>query len=577
LTRIFCAALEVQNKKRRATLANILPGFLKPRGKNDDFFVETARLNARADAFKRDPVNFIRIFHVADAKSVDIHPDALRTMTRSLDLIDDDLRANPEANKLFLEILSSRSDPERALRLMNEAGVFGKFVPEFGRVVALMQFNMYHHYTVDEHLIRAVGNVASIERGEFKDEHPLASDLIKRIKPREVLYCAMLLHDIAKGLPGDHSDVGAAIAESLCPRFGLSAEDTASVAWLVKNHLIMSDTAQRRDVADPKTVRDFVQIVQSPEMLRLLLVLTVSDIRAVGPGVWNGWKGQLLRELYFEAETLMSGGDTMRARSARVEEAKAALAGRIADLPEDVRERALSRHYDAYWLALDTETHERHARMLAEADASGELLALAAVSNDFRAVSEITVYTPDHPGLFAQIAGAIAVSGGSIVDAKIFTTSDGFALDVFSVQDAEGGPFGDAGRVARLRQTIERTLTGEIVPRRLIAKRPPKSRTSAFKVPSRVNFDNEASHSATVVEVRGRDRVGFLYDVTTALFESGLSISSAMIATYGERVVDVFYVRDGFGHKVIHPARLASVEARLLKALEGENAEATVP
>jgi [protein-PII] uridylyltransferase len=574
LTRIFCAALEAQNKKRRTTLANILPGFLKPRSKNDDFFVETGRLNARPGAFKSDPVNFIRIFHVADAKSVDIHPDALRTITRSLDLIDDELRANPAANKLFLEILASRSDPERTLRLMNEAGVFGKFVPEFGRVVALMQFNMYHHYTVDEHLIRAVGNVASIERGEFEDEHPLASELIKRITTREVLYCAMLLHDIAKGLPGDHSDIGAAIAESLCPRLGLSAEDIASVAWLVKNHLIMSDTAQRRDVADPKTVRDFVAIVQSPEMLRLLLVLTVCDIRAVGPGVWNGWKGQLLRELYFEAETVMSGGDTMRARSARVEEAKEALAKRIADLPEAARERALSRHYDGYWLALDAETHERHARLLAEADATGELLVLAALSNDFRSVSEIVVYTPDHPGLFAQIAGAIAVSGGSIVDAKIFTTSDGFALDVFSVQDAEGGPFGDAARIARLHQTIEKTLSGEIVPRYLIAKRPPKSRTSAFKVSRRVNFDNDASASATVIEVRGPDRVGFLYDVTTALFESGLSISSAIIATYGERVVDVFYVRDGYGHKVTHPQRLKSIETRLLKALEGETTEA---
>ncbi|MDE1939131.1 MAG: [protein-PII] uridylyltransferase, partial [Alphaproteobacteria bacterium] len=487
------------------------------------------------------------------------------------------LRASPEANKLFLEILSSHSDPERALRLMNEAGVFGKFVPEFGRVVALMQFNMYHHYTVDEHLIRAVGNVASIERGELANEHPLASDIVKRIKTREVLYCAMLLHDIAKGLPGDHSDVGAAIAESLCPRLGLSAEDTSAVAWLVENHLIMSDTAQRRDVSDPKTVRDFVAIVQSPEMLRLLLVLTVADIRAVGPGVWNGWKGQLLRELYFEAETVMSGGDTIRALSARVEEAKEALAQRIADLPEDARERALSRHYDAYWLALDSETHERHARMITEADAQGELLSLAAVSNNFRSVSEITVYTPDHPGLFAQFAGAIAVSGGSIVDAKVFTTSDGFALDVFSVQDAEGGPFGDNARIARLRQTIEKTLTGILIPRRMIAKRPIKSRASAFKVSARVNFDNDASTTATVIEVRGPDRLGFLYDVTTALFESGLSISSAMIATYGERVVDVFYVRDGFGHKIIHPDRLKAVEARLLKALEGEEADAAEP
>jgi len=572
LTRIFCAALEMQNRKKRAALSRILPGFLKPRDDSDDFYAENGRLNARLGAFRRDRVNFIRIFHISDAKGIDIHPDALRTITRSLDLIDEELRKEPEANRLFLEILASRRDPERTLRRMNEAGVFGRFVPEFGRVVALMQFNMYHHYTVDEHLIRAVGNVAAIERGELKDEHPLATDLVKRITTREVLYCAMLLHDIAKGLPGDHSDVGAAIAHSLCPRLGLSAEDTASVAWLVENHLIMSDTAQRRDISDPKTVRDFVAVVQSPEMLRLLLVMTVADIRAVGPGVWNGWKGQLLRELYFEAEAVMVGGDTIQAHGARVEEANAELLKRIADLPEEARTRALSRHYDSYWLTLDPDTHERHARLLAAADASGELLALDSVSNAFRAVSEISVYTPDHPGLFAQVTGAIAASGGSIVDAKVFTTSDGFALDMFSVQDAEGGPFGDAERVERLRQTIQRVLVGEIVPRTLIAKRAIKSRAAAFKVRARVNFDNEASHTATVVEVRGLDRVGFLYEVATALFEQGLSISSAMIATYGERVVDVFYVRDGYGHKIEHPARLAAIEARVLKAVAGDEA-----
>jgi [protein-PII] uridylyltransferase len=270
----------------------------------------------------------------------------------------------------------------------------------------------------------------------------------------------------------------------------------------------------------------------------------------------------------------MTGVDTARAHSARVEEAKAALGERLADLPKAARENALSRHYDSYWLAFDTDTHERHARFVAAADAKGELMAMAAESNEFRAISDIVIYTPDHPGLFAQIAGAIAVSGGSIVDAKAFTTSDGFALDVFSVQDAEGGPFGDPQRIARLRQTIEKTLSGEIALRALIAKRPAKSKASAFKVPSRVNFDNDASTTATVVEVRGLDRPGFLHDVATALFESGLSISSAMICTYGERVVDVFYVRDGFGHKITHPSRLKAVEARLLKAVEGEPQEA---
>ncbi|MEJ1967238.1 MAG: [protein-PII] uridylyltransferase [Rhizomicrobium sp.] len=574
LTRIFCAALEDQNRKRRPSLAAMLPGFLRPRTSGDDFFVENGRLNARPNLFRTAPINMIRIFHIADAKNVDVHPVALRRITRALDSIDDDLRNDPEANRLFLEILSSRNDPERALRLMNESGVFGRFVPEFGRVVGLMQFNMYHHYTVDEHLIRAIGYIASIDRGEHRGEHPLATDVIKRITAREALYVAMLLHDIAKGLPGDHSNLGADIAQSLCPRLGLSAEDTAAVTWLVKNHLVMSDTAQRRDISDPKTVKDFVAEVQTPQMLRMLLVLTVADIAAVGPGVWNGWKGQLLRELYHEAEAMMSGGDGMPARASRVEAAKAALAERIADLPEPVRKRALSRHYDNYWLAFDPAAHAWHARRMAEADAKGELFSLAAESNDFRSVTEIVLYTPDHPGLFSQLAGAVAVAGGTIVDAKAFTTTDGFALDVFSLQDAEGGAFGDTARIERLRQSVEKTLRGELYPRQAIARRPAKRRSSAFQVTPRVNFDNDASASATVVEVEGLDRPGLLYDVADAIFQSGLSISSAMVSTYGERAVDVFYVRDGFGHKVRHEERLKAVRERLLKALEPAALEA---
>lgn len=571
LTRIFCAALEEQNRKDRPKLSRLLPGFLKPRAGTEDFFVENGRLDARTDAFRRDPVNLIRIFHTAEEKGVDVHPNALRTITRSLDLITDEVRNDEAANRLFLETLTSRRDPERALRRLNEAGVLGRFVPAFDHAVALMQFNMYHHYTVDEHLVRAVGIVAAIERGELKADHPLSTDLVKRIASREILYCAIFLHDIAKGLPGNHSKVGGVIAESLCPRFGLSPEDTAAIAWLVRNHLLMSDVAQRRDLADPKTVRDFVEAVQSPEMLRLLLVLTVADIRAVGPGVWNGWKGQLLRELYYEAEAAMSGGDAVPARSARIAQAKETLATRLADLPEAVRERALTRHYDNYWLVFDADTHERHARMMAAADAKGELLALKADSNTFRAVSEIVIYTPDHPGLFSRLAGAIAASGGSIVDAKAFTTADGFALDIFSVQDTEGQPFGDAGRLERLRQTIARTLAGEVILRAVFAKRQPKKRPTAFLIRPRAHFDNEASSTSTLIEVEGADRPGLLYDVARAIFESGLSISSAIVATYGERAVDVFYVRDGFGHKIVHPDRQASVRERLEKAIQGES------
>lgn len=570
LTRIFCAALEEQHRKPSRSLTRILPGFLRPRSPEDDFYVESGRLNANPAVFRADPANILRLFHLADIKGVDIHPDALRTVTRSLDLINDDVRHNPEANHAFLQVLTSRHDPERALRLMNEAGVLGRFIPEFGHAVGLMQFNMYHHYTVDEHLIRAVGHVASIERGTYKEDHPLSSDIVKRIQSRNVLYCAILLHDMAKGLPGDHSDVGAAIAESLCPRLGMPANDTAAVAWLVKNHLVMSDTAQRRDVSDPKTVRDFVELVQSPEMLRLLLILTVADIRAVGPGVWNGWKGQLLRELYYAAENMMTGGDQVPSRSSRVAAAKEALEARLADFTPQQREKALTRHYDNYWLAFEEDELERHARVIAKADAEGKLLTLDAVTNNFRAITEILLYTPDNAGLFSQFAGAIATAGGSIVDAKAFTTSDGFAVDVFSIQDQDGEAFSDPERLARLRQAIEKTLRGELRPRRELARRNLRTKASAFTIRPKVHFDNEASRIATVIEVECLDRPGLLYDITQAIFEAGLSISTSMVATYGERAVDVFYVRDGFGHKIVHPARLQAVEKRLKAALGPE-------
>jgi len=570
LTRIFCAALEEQNKKKRPSLSRLIPGFLKPRTSEDEFFVENGRLNRREGSFHNDPVNMLRIFQIADEKGLDVHPDALRTITRSLHLITDEVRNDPLANRIFIDILSSRRDPERALRRLNESGVFGHFVPEFGRVIGLMQFNMYHHYTVDEHLIRAVGNVSAIEHGDFDDDHPLSTDIIKRIKSREVLYCAILLHDIAKGLPGDHSVVGETIAVNLCKRWGLSQSDTDAVAWLVKNHLVMSDVAQKRDISDPKTVRDFVATVQSPEMLRLLVILTVADIRAVGPGVWNGWKGQLLRELYHEAETVMQGGDATPARASRVAEAKQLLSTRINDFSAEARERALSRHYDSYWLAFDDTTHERHARLMAKADANNDLLSLSAESNAFRAITDVAIFTPDHPGLFSQLAAAISLSGGSIVDAKAFTTTDGFALDVFSVQDASGGPFGDAARIHRLQDNITKMLSGQIYPKNALAKREEgRRKIAAFRVTPRIHFDNDASATATVIEVEGLDRPGLLYDVTRAIFDSSLSISSSIVATYGERAIDTFYVRDSFGHKILHKDRLATVEKTILAALEG--------
>src|SRR5215471_12369815 len=296
LTAILCAKLEDQQAKPAPVLsrfmARLRPSTSRRRvPDSDDFIVDNNRINLAApDVFKHDPVNLIRIFRLAQKHDLAFHPDAMRTVTRSLKLINTQLRENPEANRLFMEILTSQN-AETVLRRMNETGVLGHFIRAFGKIVSMMQFNMYHHYTVDEHLIRCVGWLQEIERGG-NDEFVLASDLFRKIRPehRAVIYITVLLHDIAKGRPEDHSIAGAKVARRLCPRLGFSAADTELVAWLIEEHLTMSTVAQSRDLSDRKTIENFAAVVQSVEQMKLLTILTTADIRGVGPGVWNGWK-----------------------------------------------------------------------------------------------------------------------------------------------------------------------------------------------------------------------------------------------------------------------------------------------
>jgi len=571
LTRIFAAALEERHKKKKP-LAAIRSKIRRPK-RLDGFEIEGGRVNvAGEDMFEKQPVRMLRLFHLAQEQGLDIHPEALRLVRRNLKLIDARLRNDAEANRLFMEMLCSRNDPETTLRRLNEAGVFGRFVPDFGRVVAQTQHDMYHTYTVDEHTIRAIGILSRIENGALKEDHPLSVHIIKEVLSRRVLYVALLLHDIAKGRGGDHSVLGEKVAQKLGPRFGLTAAETETVAWLVRHHLAMSATAFKRDISDPKTVIDFAQLVQSPERLRLLLCLTVADIRAVGPTVWNGWKGQLLRELYYRAEEYLSGGFTGRGREQRIADTKAEVRAKLTGWSKAEIDRLVKRHYENYWYSNDADTIVRHAQLMKRADTEGRALTTETRPDRFRSVTEFTLYAPDHPGLFARVAGAMAAAGANIVDAKIFTTNDGMALDTFVIQDVEGAPFDKPDRLAKLHSAIERALSGDLKLRSAIAQEKPglPSRTRVFKVEPRVLIDNLASNRWTVIEVNGRDRPGFLYDVTRGLYDANLTIGSAHIATYGERAVDVFYVQDLTGMKVTDKRRLQQIEKALLKRITPE-------
>jgi [protein-PII] uridylyltransferase len=570
LTRIFCAILEADQKTKRR-LSWLRWG--NNRRSLAGFLVDGQWLTIPSDDFFRnDPVALLRLFHVSQQHGLDIHPRALRAATHSLRLINQELRENKEANRLFLEILTSHKDPETTLRRMNEAGVFGRFVPDFGRVVAQMQYDMYHVYTVDEHTLFAIGILHQIERGLLEDELPLATQLMPTIVSRRALYLAVLLHDIGKGRGSDHSIIGEQIALKLGPRLGLSDEETETVAWLVRWHLLMSGTAFKLDTSDEQTIQNFVERVQSPERLKLLLVLTVADIRAVGPKVWNGWKAALLRELYHRAIEVISGELSGEGQRSRVAAAQGALRPLLPDFSETEFAAFCSRGYPFYWLSFDAATHARHARLVREAETTWAPLTVEKRVDVQRSVTEITLYTADHPGLFSRIAGALAVCGANIVDAKIMTMSNGMALDTFWVQDSTGAPFDRPDKLARLAVVFEKVLTGDLKPHRELA-RPPAfpSRTRVFTVPPRVLVDNKASTSHTVIEVNGRDRPGLLFELTRALTNVNLQISSAKISTYGEKVVDVFYVKDLFGHKVEHPTKLADIHRTLEAVLAKGN------
>ena len=563
LTGLFLAQLDEQFATRGRRFA-ALPSFRRSPRKLNGFVLDRGRLSLpRDDWFVENPVRLVEMFALADRHGLDVHPLAMRTATRDAKRIDEH-RADPRANALFLDILTSERDPAKVLRWMNEAGVMGRFIPDWGRVVAQMQFDMYHHFTVDEHTLRAVELLSRVEKGELAEDHPLATHNLKEVVGRRALYVAVLLHDIAKGRGGDHSILGAGVAERLCPRLGLTAAETETVAWLVRQHLLMSATAFKRDLSDFKTVIDFSQLVQSPQRLRMLHVLTTVDISAVGPGVWNSWKGQLLARLFESAEEVLRLGHQHRGRDERIAAKQADLARALNWPAEDVA-AYVARLPAPYWVAEPEDILARNARQIATAGASP--LSIEAEVYPERGATLVTVYAADHPGLFARIAGAIHASGGSIIDARIHTTRDGMALDNFLVQDPLGRPFDSPAQLDRLKTAIGDALVNRHKLReRLIAKPLPRLRAEAFPIEPDVLIDNRASNRFTVIEVAARDRPALLWALADALFQSKVTIHSAHVATYGERAVDTFYLTDLTGDKITNPQRLKALERRLLDA-----------
>ncbi|MFL4468942.1 [protein-PII] uridylyltransferase [Tateyamaria armeniaca] len=563
LTRIFLTGLEAVHLKDEPLLERLFKR--KPRVKPGYAVIHNRLAIENDTAFLSDKLNLLRIFEEALRTGMLIHPDAMRLIKSNLDLIDDEMRRTPEAQGIFIDLLLKHGNPERALRRMNELGVLSAFIPEFEHIVAMMQFNMYHSYTVDEHIIQCIAQLAKIEKEELVEDLPVASSILKRGVNRRVLYVALLLHDIGKGRSEDHSILGAQMVRKIAPRLGLKQEDVDTAEWLVRYHLLMSDMAQKRDIADPRTVRDFAKAVQTVKRLDLLCVLTVCDIRGVGPNVWNNWKAVLIRALYRQTKRALEDGMEALTRDNRGTEAKKALREALSDWPRKDLQIETARHYEPYWQGLHVTAHVAFAKLLRNADESG--IAIDLHPDEDRDATRICFIMPDHHGIFARLTGALALVGANVVDARSYTTKDGYVTDAFWVQDADGNPF-DPSRLPRLRKMIERTLAGEVVTRDAIRDRDKiKKREKAFKVPTHITFDNEGSDIYTIIEVDTRDRPGLLHDLTRTLAASNVYIASAVIATYGEQVVDTFYVKDMFGLKYFSESKQASLEKKLRAAI----------
>jgi [protein-PII] uridylyltransferase len=546
LTGLFLAQLDEQLGKKGFRF--VLPTIRRRPKRLSGFMLSRGRLNVPTDNFFRDdPVRLLEMFAIAAREQLEIHPEAMRAANRDGALIDQKVRNDPRANALFMEVLTDLKGPDLVLRWMNEAGVFGRFVPDFGRVVAQMQFDMYHHYTVDEHSIRAIGLLAAIERGELAEDHPLAAAIFKQISSRRTLYTAVLLHDIAKGRGGDHSELGAEIALKLCPRLGLDAAETETVAWLVQHHLLMSATAFKRDLADPQTITDFVHTVQSPERLRLLLVLTVVDIRAVGPGVWNEWKRTLLRTIFEAAEERLRLGHKERGRSETVAARQQQVAQALGWTSEQAASYA-TRLPDSYWLAEPLDTQIANARQVI---AAGDIKtpSIVAEEDPGTGATRISVFTSDREGLFYRICAGLAGAGANVIDARVHTTRDGRALDNILVLDGQGQPYSDRRLRARLIRSVECGLVSQALPDLPEPERVRAGR-AAFKVAPSVAIAESASSRTTVVEVNARDRRALLAGLARGIHECGQRVHSAHIATYGERAVDVFYLTRSDGKKL---------------------------
>ncbi|MBF0447390.1 MAG: [protein-PII] uridylyltransferase [Magnetococcales bacterium] len=522
---------------------------------------------SNSDAFVNNPTLLLKIFDVAQTHIKPIHPETMRLISRNLTLIDRDFRENPVHAKLFRSMLCKKRAVAWVLRRMSASGVLGRYIPEFGRIIGQSQHDLFHVFTVDEHTLQAVEALRHIKNKDFSKELPIATQIMENIGNPLALILGTLFHDIAKGQGGNHQDKGAIIAREICQRLCISEQDTELTVWLVKKHLIFSRTAFRMDIGDPETVARFVSEIDNVYKLKLLLLLTVADIKAVGPGVWTLWKASLLRQLYILTLESLEQGEFKPERMLLQADMRKADAISLLSKSYDMEE--LTAHFDRfsadYFLHYEPKTLAEHFQSLHPY--KDKPLAIIFRSEPDSDTTELMLQTQDHHGLIALVSGALATEGANILSANITTTKDGMAVDIFIFQNAQGTAILNKRRLDRIEAALTVMLTGEVSPDILLSQTIESAeQTHPFRVATSIRIDN-SFENFTLIEVTSLDRIGLLFTISRVLQKHGVQISTAKISSYGEKAVDVFYLRDLFGLK-LREKKLEIINQDLKKAID---------
>ncbi len=530
--------------------------------------------------FARHPFALLELFHLLQRhpELKGVRADTIRLVLANLRRIDARLRRDVACQSLFMEIFRHGTGLTHALRRMNAYGVLGRYLPAFGRIVGQMQHDLFHVYTVDAHTLMVIRNLRRLTVPAHRHELPFASELMARIVKPERLYLAALFHDIAKGRGGDHSELGAREAETFARRHHLSAYDTRFIAWLVRHHLLMSQTAQRRDIYDPEVVREFARTVGDQEHLDNLYLLTVADMRGTSPAVWNAWKGRLLSQLYSETSRWLARGiaEPIDLEAHIADLKREALARLDGTVPPAAVERLWENLEADYFLRYDADSLAWHARLIAGAS-SAALPLVAARSASELGGSEFLFYTPDREGLFAVITGGFDRLNLNIVEARIHTLRNGFALDTFVALDHQNQPIADPHQLEALRAELRRQLLEPRPGRDLRQAGLPRA-LKHFPIETRVSFTPSPNKPLTIMEVVAQDRPGLLHQIALALQHCGVNLVGAKVSTYGERAEDIFFLNTRDGRPLTDPALLECIEQDIITRLSApHHPQTTVP